>query len=88
MPKPRKTNSDPDARDNELRATCKVLESVAKSYPRGSAEREAVRQAADALVYLRSHQELLEAYEAYRRFCAKPLTKTQIRILERMGVTV
>jgi hypothetical protein len=40
--------------DKEIRATCEVLESVSKNYPRGSAERVAIREAADAFIYLRA----------------------------------
>ena len=33
--------------DKEIRATCKTLCSVAESFPRGSTEREAIREARD-----------------------------------------
>ena len=74
--------------DEEIRATCKILEAVAKNDSLGSAEREAVRQAAEAFIYLRLHGGLRKGYEAYRRNCAKPLTKAQTQILVKMGVTV
>ena len=64
--------SDAEAMDTEIRATCKVLESVAKRYPRDSAERKAIRQAADAFIYLQLHEGLKKSYDAFRRSCTKP----------------
>ncbi len=72
--------------DKEIRATCKILESVAKNYPRGSAERGAIREAADAFIYLRLHEGLKQSYEAFQGNCTKPLTKAQRQVLKRMGV--
>ena len=86
MPNSRKPVSDAEAMDIEIRATCKILESIAKSYPRGSAERGAIRQAADAFIYLRLHEGLKQSYEAFRRSCTKPLTKAQQQVLKRAGV--
>lgn len=88
MPKSRTKISDAEAMDREIRATCKVLESVAKSYPRGSAERIAIREAADAFIYLRLHEGLRQSYEAFRRSCTKPLTKAQQQVLKRAGVSL
>ena len=86
MPKSRKPVTGGDAMDREIRATCKILESVAKNYPRGSAERGAVREAANAFIYLRLHEGLKQSYEAFQRSCTKPLSKAQQRVLKRMGV--
>jgi len=74
--------------DAEIRATCKILESVSKSYPRGSAERVAIREAADAFIYLRLHEGLKKSFDAFRRSCTKPLTKAQQQVLKRAGVTL
>ena len=87
MPKSRTQFSDAEAMDRQIRATCKILESVAKSYPRGSAERGAIREASDAFIYLRLHEALKQSYEAFRRSCTKPLTKAQQRVLKSAGVT-
>ena len=86
MPKSRKPVSDAEAMDLEILATCKILESIGKSYPRGSAERGAIREAADAFIYLRLHEGLKQSYEAFRRSCTKPLTKTQQEVLKRAGI--
>ncbi|MFO1511527.1 MAG: hypothetical protein U1F83_01205 [Verrucomicrobiota bacterium] len=88
MPKSRTKVCDAEAMDREIRATCKILESVAKSYPRGSAERGAIREAADAFIYLRLHEGLKQSYEAFQRSCTKPLTKAQQQVLKRAGVTL
>jgi hypothetical protein len=74
--------------DSEVRATCKILWSIAKTFPRGSVQRQAVREARDALVYLRLHEELKKSYAAFQRSCPKPLTKAQQRVLKRAGVTL
>ena len=74
--------------DKEIRATCKILESVAKSYPRGSPEREAIREAADAFIHLRLQQGLQSSYYAFRKVSTKPLTRSQRRTLRKMGVSV
>jgi hypothetical protein len=88
MPKSRTKISDAEAMDREIRTTCKILESVAKDYPRGSVERGAIRKAADAFIYLRLHEGLKRSYEAFRRSCTKPLTKAQQQVLKRAGVTL
>jgi hypothetical protein len=86
MPKSRKPVSGAEAMDREIRATSKILESVARNYPRGSAERSAIREAAAAFIYLRLHEGLKQSYEAFQRSCAKPLTRAQRQVLKRMGV--
>ena len=88
MPKSRKPVSGAEAMDREIRATCKILESVARRYKRGSAERGAIREAADAFIYLRLHEGLKHSYEAFRRSWTKPWTKAQQQVLKRAGVTL
>ncbi len=88
MPKPHKTISDAETMDKEVRATCKILDAVAKTFPRGSAERIAIREAADAFVYLRLHELLKKSYATFRASCPKPLTKTQVRVMKRAGVAL
>jgi hypothetical protein len=88
MPKSRKPVSDVEAMDKEIRKTCKVLRRVAKGFPKGSVEREAIREAIDAFVYLRLHEILKKSYTAFQKSCAKPLTKAQEQVLKRAGVTL
>ncbi len=88
MPKTRKIVSNAQRMDTEIRETCAVLESIAESYPRGSAERAAIRAAADAFIYLRLHEGLKKSYGAFRRRCTKPLTKAQLQVLKRAGVAL
>ena len=86
MPKSNKLNSDAEAMDKEIRATCKTLCSVAESFPRGSTEREAIREARDAFVYLRLHVTLKKSYAAFQQSCKKPLNKSMKQALKRVGV--
>lgn len=88
MRKSRKPVSHAELMEQEIHATCKILESVAKSYRRGSAEHKAIRQAAEAFVYVRQHEALKIGYEAYRRSCTKPFTKAQIRVLQKAEIQV
>ena len=86
MPKSRRPVSDAEATDKEIRATCKILWSVAKTFPKGSATREAIREARDAFVYLRLHETLKKSYAAFQQASTKPLTKAQKQVLKRAGV--
>ena len=86
MPKARKQGSDVEVMDREIRAVCKILSAIARRFPRWSAEREAIRNASAAFVYLRLHEDLKRSYAAYRRGCTKPLTRAQELTLKRMGV--
>lgn len=79
--------ADADAMDTEMLATCQILESIAKRYPRGSAESNAIREAAYAFIYLRQHEGLKKNYAAFRRRSGKPLTKAQKQVMKRAGVT-
>lgn len=65
MPKPVTLISTTARLDRKLRVTCALLESVAKRYPLGSSEQEAIREAAFALVYLHSHNQLSETYQSF-----------------------
>ena len=86
MPKARKPIAEAELMDRKVRATCKILEAVAKNYPRGSAERGAIREAADAFIYVRLREGLQQSYEAFQRNCTKPLTKAQRQVLKNMGI--
>ena len=72
--------------DNEIRTTCNILESIAKRYPQGSAEDLAIREAADAFIYLRQHEGLKKSYEAFLRSCKKPLPKDAKQTLKKAGI--
>ena len=72
--------------DKQIRATCEILESLAKSCPRGSVKQRAIREAAYAFIYLRMHEGLNKSYRAFRRSCTKPLTKAQKQTLKKAGV--
>jgi hypothetical protein len=70
--------------DQEIRATCKILESVAESYPRRSTEYKAIRKAAYAFIFLRLHKNLKRSYELFRKNSTKPLTKAQRQVLKQV----
>jgi hypothetical protein len=88
MRKSRTTVSGAKAMDTEIRETCKILEAIANGYPRGSAERAAIRLAADAFIHVRLHEGLKKSYRAFQRSCGMPLNKDQQAILKRAGVTL
>ena len=69
-----------------LVATCGILQSIAESYPARSRQRKAVREAAEALVFLTMHKQLRVSYDAFRRSVKKGLTKAQEQTLRRMGI--
>ena len=74
--------------DARIRATCAVLETVAMQYPKDSAEREAVKEAALAFSYLQLHETLKAAYAKHREQLRGPMTEEKLEILRRMGVEV
>ncbi len=74
--------------DTKIRATCAVLETVAMKYPKGSAEREAVKEASFAYSYLQLHEGLKAAYAKFRQHLHDPMPEERLEILRRMGVEV
>ena len=78
-------SKSPESQD-DLRATCKVLEAIAESYPARSRKRRAVREAAEALLFLTMHKQLKASYDRFRQLATKGLTRTQEQTLRRMGI--
>jgi hypothetical protein len=74
--------------DAEIRRVCSILESVAKSFPRGSAQRKAIREAAEAYVFLQLHRNLKAAYDKFRRKCQTGLTVAQKQAIREMGISL
>lgn len=72
--------------DDTLVGTCGILQTIAESYPARSRERKAVREAAEALVFLKMHQQLKVSYDAFRRSAKRGLSKAQEQVLRRMGI--
>jgi hypothetical protein len=75
-------------KDAEIRRVCSILESVAKSFPRGSAQSKAVREAAEAYIFLQTHRSLKAAYGRFREMCQTELTAAQKWTLREMGISV
>ena len=82
MTKSKRSESQMD----DLLATCRVLEAIAESYPARSRKRKAVREAAEALVFLTMHEQLKASYDAFRKSATKGLTGEQEQTLRRMGI--
>jgi hypothetical protein len=82
MTKLRRVTAPPD----QMLATCEILRSIAGSYPARSRERKAIREAAEAFVFLTMHEQLKASYDQFRRLARKGLTKAQKRTLRRMGI--
>lgn len=49
----------------DVRVTCDILHSIAESYPVRSRERKAVSEAAEALVFLTTHEQLKASYDEF-----------------------
>jgi hypothetical protein len=65
---------------------CAVLESISKAYEEGSKEAEAIRQAAEAYIYLQLHLQLKHSYLSFRRQSLEGLSEAQRQNLRDMGI--
>jgi len=65
---------------------CAVLESISKAYEEGSKEAGAIREAAEAYLYLQLHLKLKHAYTSFRRQSLDGLTEAQRQDLRDMGI--
>lgn len=88
LTKPGKRVSAAGKLDSQIRTTCRILESVAKSQPPRSPQRAAIRRAAEAFIYLRLHKGLSRGYQAWQKNRTKPLIEDQKRSLHQMGIPV
>ena len=70
----------------DLLETCAILRSVAETFPSRSKQRRAIREAASALVFVRTHRRLASAYRQFRSASMRALTASQVATLKRMGV--
>jgi hypothetical protein len=73
-------------RADDLFITCDILQSIAESYPARSRERKAVRDAAEALVFMTMHEQLNTSYDKFRRSTKRGLTRAQEQTLRSMGI--
>jgi hypothetical protein len=79
-------SKNPESRLDDLAATCKLLEAIAASYPARSRKRKAVRDAAEALVFLTMHKQLKASYDRFRQSATRGLTRTQEQTLRSMAI--
>ena len=73
-------------RADSLFTTCDILQSIAENYPARSRERKAVRDAAEALVFLSTHEQLKPSYDKFRRSAKRGLTRAQEQTLRSVGI--
>jgi hypothetical protein len=66
--------------------TCEVLCSLAETYPPKSRERRAIREAAEAFIFVRTQERVKAAYEKFSKASTKTLTRTQKRILRQISI--
>lgn len=72
--------------DDDLHRQGETLRQLAAQFPPESPEYQAIREAAQALVFVRSRARLFEAYIAYRANMDEPLSDAQRTLLESMGI--
>ena len=76
----------PDEPRPVLERTLDVLGSVAGAYPPDSIESAAVREAAEALLFIRLHQNLQASYDRFRANCDRDLPEERREALRSMGI--
>jgi hypothetical protein len=86
FPMPKKSKRGAIQAVDPLVITCGILESIVASYPVRSRERKAIREAAEALIFLTQHQQLKASYLAFRRVTNRRLTAAQEEILRSIGI--
>jgi hypothetical protein len=77
---------NPEFEKPEFEKVCGILESIAQTFPDGSAQGKAIRVAAEAYIFLQLHIKLRSAYEAFRQAGLEGLTDDQEKRLRAMGV--
>ncbi len=78
--------TDHASSDAEIRTVCAILESISKSYPAGSAEADAIRDAALAYIVVHQHEILKRKYESLRLALGGAVTDETKAALRRVGV--
>jgi hypothetical protein len=83
MPKSKRTTM----RADHLLTTCAILQSIAENCPARSRERKAVRDAAEALVFVTRHEQLKTSYDKFRRAAKRGPTRAREQTLRSAGIT-
>ena len=76
----------PPGLNPEFEKVCGILESIAQTFPEGSAQSKAIKDAAEAYIFLQLHTKLGSAYDAFRQAGLEGLTDDQEKHLRAMGV--
>jgi len=76
----------PPGLNPEFEKVCGILESIAQTFPDDSEKVNAIKEAAEAYIFLQLHIKLRSAYEAFRQMGLKGLTDEQEQHLREMGV--
>jgi len=81
-------SSDPNAcdADAEIRRVCSLLENIARQYPDGSPESDAIADAAHAFILVRQHKSLARAYRELRAAQNGELTDDMLAKLRSVGI--
>lgn len=70
----------------EFEKVCQILESIAQTFPDDSEEAKAIKEAAEAYIFLNLHIRLRGAHDAFRQAGLEGLTEEQEQYLRGMGV--
>jgi hypothetical protein len=70
----------------EFERVCEILATIAKTFPEDSEQVKAIKEAAEAYIFLQLHLKLRNAYEAYRQMSLDVLTDEQEQHLREMGI--
>jgi hypothetical protein len=73
-------------RDDELRRTCEILESIASRFEPASPEHQAIREAASAYTFVHQRRALLSAYQNRKQAGGGELTPQMAEVLRSMGL--
>jgi len=76
----------PPGPNPEFEKVCEILESIAQTFPDGSEQGKAIKEAAEAYIFLNLHARLRSAYDAFRQAGLEGLSDEQEKYLRGMGV--
>ena len=78
--------ADPPEMNPDFEEVLALLESISNAYEGGSKEAEAIRDAAEAYIYLQLHLKFKHEYASFRRQSLEGLSEAQRQHLRDMGI--
>lgn len=78
--------AEPPEMNPQYEQVCAVLESISRGYEGGSKEAEALREAAEAYLFLQLHLQMKNAYADFRRKSLEGLSEAQVQQLRDLGI--